>query len=163
MNGTRRPASLMACGSRWPRPRSRCSIAASIFGDGVYEVVPVDTVDACAHRSAHFSIASDCSAAANGIQLTNPYTTEQWLDLLEEIIDRHPWPRQAVYVQVTRGVAKRDATRSRRRAADRVHEYLTLARDPRRADRARRVRRHPRPTERWLHCDIKSVSLLATC
>jgi len=62
----------------------------------------VDTVDG---MRAPFRALQHCERlqrSCDGVQLTNPYTTEQWLDLLEEIIDRHPWPRQAVYVQVTR-------------------------------------------------------------
>jgi len=130
-----------------------------IFGDGVYEVVPVDTVDG---MRAPFRTVQHCERlqrSCDGIQLTNPYTTEQWLDLLEEVIDRHPWPRQAVYVQVTRGVAKRDHAFP---AGVPPTVFMNTSPWPEipteQIERGVAVVTHA--DERWLHCDIKSVSLL---
>jgi D-alanine transaminase len=130
-----------------------------IFGDGVYEVVPVDTVDG---MRAPFRALQHCERlqrSCDGIRLTNPYTTEQWLDLLAEVIDRHPWPRQAVYVQVTRGVAKRDHAFP---AGVAPTVFMTTSSWPEipaeQIERGVAVVTHA--DERWLHCDIKSVSLL---
>jgi D-alanine transaminase len=130
-----------------------------IFGDGVYEVVPVDTVDG---MRAPFRAVQHCERlqrSCDGIQLTNPYTTEQWLDLLEEVIDRHPWPRQAVYVQVTRGVAKRDHA-----FPAGVPPTVFMNTSPWPEIPAEQIERGvavvTHADERWLHCDIKSVSLL---
>ena len=79
-----------------------------IFGDGVYEVVPVDTVDgvrAPFRAEPHFA---RLQRSCDRIGLANPLTIDQWLDLLDDVVERHPWPRQSVYIQLTRGVAKRD-------------------------------------------------------
>jgi D-alanine transaminase len=130
-----------------------------IFGDGVYEVIPVDSVDgvrAPFRATQHFE---RLQRSCDGIALTNPYSTEQWLDLLDDIIERHPWPRQAVYVQVTRGVAKRDH-------AFPVGVPPTVFMNtspwpvipPEQIEHGVAVVTHA--DERWLHCDIKSVSLL---
>src|SRR5439155_888905 len=46
------------------------------------------------------------SLGALGIR--NPYTREQWRAYIGGVIERQPFEDQAVYFQVTRGVAKRD-------------------------------------------------------
>jgi len=130
-----------------------------IFGDGVYEVVPVDTVDGMRAPFRALQHFERLQRSCDGIRLTNPYTTEQWLDLLEEVIDRHPWPRQAVYVQVTRGAAKRDHA-----FPTGVAPTVFMTTSPWPEISAEQIERGvavvTHADERWLHCDIKSVSLL---
>ena len=130
-----------------------------IFGDGVYEVIPVDTVDglrAPYRAHAHFErLQRSCDA----IQLANPNNVGQWLDLLDEIIDRHPWPRQSVYLQLTRGVARRDHAFPSGVAPTVFINTSPWAEIPvEQVERGVAVVTHA--DERWLHCDIKSTSLL---
>ena len=130
-----------------------------IFGDGVYEVVPVDTVDGVrapfrAHR--HFE---RLQRSCDGIRLLNPYDTERWLDLVDDVVERHPWPRQSVYLQITRGVAKRDHA-----FPEGVAPTVFICTSPWPAIPAEQLERGvaavTHADERWLHCDIKSISLL---
>jgi D-alanine transaminase len=130
-----------------------------IFGDGVYEVIPVDTVDGV---RAPFRAQQHCDRlqrSCDGIRMTNPYTTEQWLNLVDEIIERHPWERQSVYLQVTRGVAKRDHA-----FPTDVAPTVFMNTSPWPAIPVEQIERGvavvTHADERWLHCDIKSVSLL---
>jgi D-alanine transaminase len=130
-----------------------------IFGDGVYELVPVDTVDGV---RAPFRAREHCERlqrSCDGIRLTNPYSTDQWLDLIDSIMERHPWPRQAVYFQVTRGVAKRDHA-----FPAGVAPTVFITASPWPAIPAEQIERGiavvTHADERWLHCDIKSISLL---
>jgi D-alanine transaminase len=130
-----------------------------IFGDGVYELVPVDTLDGV---RAPFRAREHCERlqrSCDGIRLANPYSTDQWLDLIDEIVERHPWPRQAVYFQVTRGVAKRDHAFP---AGVAPTVFITTSPWPavpiEQLERGIAVVTHA--DERWLHCDIKSISLL---
>ncbi|HTN49563.1 MAG TPA: aminotransferase class IV [Burkholderiaceae bacterium] len=130
-----------------------------IFGDGVYEVIPVDTVAgvrAPYRAREHFErLQRSCDA----IGLANPYPIEQWLDLLDEIVERHPWPRQTVYVQLTRGAAKRDHAFPAGVAPTVFVNASPWAEIPaEQIEGGVAVVTHA--DERWLHCDIKSVSLL---
>lgn len=130
-----------------------------IFGDGVYEVIPVDTVDgirAPYRARAHFErLQRSCDAIA----LTNPFPIERWLELLDEIVERHPWPRQSVYVQLTRGVARRDHAFPAGVAPTVFVNTSPWAEIPTEyIERGVAVITHA--DERWLHCDIKSTSLL---
>src|SRR3954465_2618892 len=75
-----------------------------IFGDGVYEVVPV--YSKVPFRLEEHLARLERSLAAVGIR--NPYTREQWRGFVAGIVERQAFEDQGVYFQVTRGVAKRD-------------------------------------------------------
>ena len=135
-----------------------------IFGDGVYEVIPVDTVavDGAPVRAPfgatpHFARLARSLAR---VRIDNPYREHEWLALLAQLIERHPWPRQLVYLQVTRGVAKRDHAFPAGVAPTvfaMASEWPPVPREQ--IERGIAVVTHT--DERWLHGDIKSTSLLA--
>ena len=75
-----------------------------IFGDGVYEVIPV-------YSRRAFRLAEHLArlnASLSAIRIDNPYSNARWSELLELIIAANPWNDQGVYLQVTRGVAPRN-------------------------------------------------------
>jgi len=75
-----------------------------IYGDGVYEVVPV-------YRRQPFRLPQHLArlqASLDGIRLANPHTDVEWATIVEGLVARQSFDDQAVYFQVTRGVAKRD-------------------------------------------------------
>ena len=89
-----------------------------IYGDGVYELIPVYRArsrSACRSTSRGCSTASTASASPIRTPMRNGRRS------IGEIIARQPFDDQGVYFQVTRGVAKRDHTfpegRCRRRCS----------------------------------------------
>ncbi|MEP7069341.1 MAG: D-amino acid aminotransferase [Usitatibacter sp.] len=75
-----------------------------IFGDGVYEVIPVYE-GVPLHAREHFE---RLQRSMDEIQLKNPRTVEEWIRATAELLAHHPG-NQAVYIQVTRGAPqKRD-------------------------------------------------------
>lgn len=75
-----------------------------IFGDGVYEVIPV-------YGGRLFRLDQHLDRldqSLEGIRITQPLDHKQWKDLLEELVRRTGNGDQSVYLQVTRGVANRD-------------------------------------------------------
>jgi len=134
-----------------------------IFGDGVYEVIAVDTVGADGARTRAPFRANEHFArlqrSLDAVRIDNPLRLEQWLDLTAEVIDRHPWPRQLVYVQVTRGVAKRDHPFP---AGTVPTVFVSTSPWPTIPNEQieHGVAAVTHTDERWLHCDIKSTSLL---
>ncbi|MDF1819388.1 MAG: D-amino acid aminotransferase [Immundisolibacteraceae bacterium] len=75
-----------------------------IFGDAVYEVVP-------AYGGNLFLLQSHLQRLARSLEITrirNPYSDEQWGELLDGLVNRCGNHDQSVYLQVTRGVAPRD-------------------------------------------------------
>ncbi len=131
-----------------------------IFGDGIYELVPVDEVEpgmrAPFRARAHFERMSRGLAA---IGIDNPRSVDGWLELLAQVIDVNRWPRQSVYVQVTRGVARRDHM-----FPAGVTPTVLMTSWPWAAVATEQledgVAAITHADERWLHCDIKSISLL---
>ena len=75
-----------------------------IFGDGVYEMIPV--YDGLAlHAREHFE---RLQRSMDEIKLKNPHTVEEWIRATDDLLKHHPG-NQAVYIQVTRGAPlKRD-------------------------------------------------------
>lgn len=126
-----------------------------IFGDGIYEVIPVygrKMFRAEQHMARLFR-----SLAAVGIP--NPHTKEAWFSLIAQIMDAHPADDQMVYLQVTRGVAKR----AHAFPAVMVPTVFIMTNPivlPSDAVRAKGITCASMDDKRWLRCDIKSTSLL---
>jgi len=75
-----------------------------IFGDGVYEVIPVYE-GAMLRGREHFE---RLQRSMDEIRLDNPHTVDEWMGLVDKLLKHHPG-NQSVYIQVTRGVPpKRD-------------------------------------------------------
>ena len=70
-----------------------------IFGDGVYEVIPVYDGVMLRGRE-HFE---RLQRSMDEIRLPNPHTVDEWLRLTQDLLAHHPG-NQSVYIQVTRGV-----------------------------------------------------------
>ena len=126
-----------------------------IYGDGAYELVPV-----YARQPFRMTQHLDrLQRTLDGIRLPNPHSRGEWERIIGQVIERTPFADQAVYMQVTRGVAKRD------------HSF------PKDAKPTVFVMSNPLPTptpeqveegvavvtaedNRWKRCDLKTISLL---
>jgi D-alanine transaminase len=126
-----------------------------IFGDGIYEVVP--SYGGRLFRWPQHLARLKRSLAA--IRIDNPRDDAGWTALVQELVDRHPWTDQFIYLQVTRGVARRDHAFPAGVAPTVFAMASELVPVPA-AQRENGVAAVTLPDERWLHCDIKSVSLL---
>ncbi|MGV3488618.1 MAG: D-amino-acid transaminase [Tuberibacillus sp.] len=124
------------------------------FGDGVYEVVKI-------YNGKPFQLAEHMKRlerSLNEIRLPLPYDIAQLKEKVEELLQRDPVNDGIVYLQVTRGAAKR------------VHAFPAETKSVITAY----TRETPRPVQnlkvgigahltndiRWLRCDIKSLNLL---
>jgi len=129
-----------------------------IFGDGVYEVIPVYSRRPF-RLTEHFA---RLQTSLEAIRIDNPYAPEKWQTLIERIVAENPWEDQAVYLQVTRGVARRDHSFVRG-----VKPTVFLMSNPLVMPSEEQVRNGVAavvlPDFRWLRCDIKSTSLLGNC
>jgi D-alanine transaminase len=144
-------------GSYTPLREARVSVLdrGFIFGDGVYEVVPV-------YGRRLFRFDEHMARLERGldkIRIGNPHGREQWLGLCRKLAEAVDAEDQLVYIQVTRGVAMRDhvmppdieptvfmmANPMKPATAEQRHQGVacTTARD-----------------FRWERGDIKSTSLL---
>ena len=126
-----------------------------IFGDGIYEVVPV--YDGRPFRLTQHLKRLERSLAA--ISIDNPFDEAGWRALIADLVGRHGWPNQFVYMQITRGVARRDHAFPKG-IQPTVFAMTSEFVAPAAALREQGLSVMTADDERWLHCDIKSVSLL---
>jgi D-alanine transaminase len=126
-----------------------------IYGDGVYELVPVYGRRPYRLRQ-HLA---RLQRSLDGIRLTNPHTDVEWEAIIAEMIGRMAFADQGVYLQVTRGVAKRDHAFPAG-VAPTVFMMSNPLALPSREQIERGVAVVTAADQRWLHCDLKTISLL---
>ncbi|WP_173068775.1 D-amino acid aminotransferase [Sulfurimicrobium lacus] len=126
-----------------------------IFGDGVYEVIPV--------YSRHpFRLAEHLQRlqhSLDGIRLANPHSDVEWRELIREMIARNEGEDQYLYLHITRGVAKRDHAFPKDTPPT-VFMMSSPLLPAAQALREHGVAAITAPDNRWLRCDIKAISLL---
>ena len=127
-----------------------------LFGDGVYEVIPV--YDRQPFRlEEHLSRLQD---SLDGIRLANPHSVAEWTALIERIVRDAEWEDVGVYLQVTRGPGPRDHAFPREIRPTVFLMPLELPAPP--ADLvANGVAAITAEDIRWSRCDIKATALLA--
>jgi D-alanine transaminase len=126
-----------------------------IFGDGVYEVIPVYNGVALRARE-HFE---RLQRSMDEIKLANPHTVDEWMKLTDELLAHHPGD-QAVYIQVTRGAPlKRDHVIPKGLQPTIFMMSNPMA-TPSREAVENGVACVTSPDFRWEKCHIKSTSLL---
>lgn len=126
-----------------------------IFGDGVYEVIPVYG-GAMLRGREHFE---RLQRSMDEIRLDNPHTVDEWLALADALLAHHPG-NQSVYVQVTRGAPpKRDHVLPKGLAPTVFMMCYPLA-SPSREQVENGVACITTRDFRWEKCNIKSTSLL---
>ena len=126
-----------------------------IFGDGVYEVIPV--------YSRHpFRLAEHLRrlrASLDGIRLANPHDDAEWTRLVRRLVELNAPEDQSLYLQVTRGVAKRDHAFPSG-VSPTVFMMSNALSMPPREQVEKGVGAITAADNRWLRCDIKSIALL---
>lgn len=127
-----------------------------IFGDGVYEVIPM--YGRKPFRGAHHIARLFRSLATIGI--TNPHNESQWLALIDRVVQANDLNDQIVYIQVTRGVARRGHAFPKEAVTPTVFMMTSPLTVPAANVRATGVACVSMEDKRWLNCQIKSVSLL---
>jgi D-alanine transaminase len=129
-----------------------------IFGDGVYELVPV--YSRVPFRLEEHLVRLERSLAA--VRIRNPHSRAEWREIITQLVARQPFDDQAVYFQVTRGVARRDHAFPRDAAPTVFVMANPLVNPPRELVEAGGAAVSA-TDDRWLHCDIKSISLIGNC
>jgi D-alanine transaminase len=126
-----------------------------IFGDGVYELVPV--YSRVPFRVEEHLARLERSLAATRIR--NPYSRQEWREIIAQLIAKQPYEDQGVYFQVTRGVAKRDHAFPQD-ATPTVFIMSNPLVNPPRDLVERGAAAVSAQDNRWFRCDIKSISLI---
>lgn len=126
-----------------------------LLGDGVYEVIPV-YAGRCFKLAGHLNRLQNSLA---GVKMANPYKDEEWETLLDTLIIRNGGGDQALYLQVSRGVAPRDHV-----FPENVGSSVFMMTNPLQARseqvKTQGIKAVTLADSRWQRCDIKAISLL---
>lgn len=148
-------------GQFMPRAEARISPMdrGFLFGDGVYEVIPV-------YEGRPFQLEAHIVRLENslaGLRIANPHSRAEWIELVRELVAKHSWPDQAVYLQVTRGA---DTVRNHAFPQD-VAPTVFMTADPLAPVPAEQLEQGvavvSAADNRWLRCELKTTALLANC
>jgi D-alanine transaminase len=126
-----------------------------IFGDGIYEVLPV-------YGRRIFRFDEHMARLARSlakVRIANPLAKPAWLAICRKLIASHASDDQLVYIQVTRGVALRDHVMPEG-VEPTVFMMVSPMKPPTAEQRHHGVACVSARDFRWERGDIKSVSLL---
>ncbi|WP_454724955.1 MULTISPECIES: D-amino acid aminotransferase [Cupriavidus] len=126
-----------------------------IFGDGVYEVVPI-------YGGRPFRLPQHLARLARSqetIGIPNPHTDAEWMALIDRVVRANGLSDQMIYIQVTRGVARR-AHAFPKAVTPTVLIMTNPMTPPPARMREQGVMCVTQEDRRWLYCQVKSTSLL---
>lgn len=126
-----------------------------IFGDGVYEVIPYYNGRGLRAREHLLRLQRSMDA----LYMTNPYSIGQWESVIGGLIAKNGGGNVGVYIQVTRGVAKRDFPPPQGLTPT-VFLMVNPLPTPKPEIYANGIAGVSIDDSRWLRCQIKSTALL---
>ena len=143
-----------------PKDKAKISVfdRGFIFGDGIYEVVPV--MNGVLIDKSEFW--ERFKRSLKEIALNFPYKDSEFESILNELIAKNALKEGGVYMQITRGIASRDfAFTKGLQPTIMAFVYATNIQNNELASKGISV--VSVPDIRWKRRDIKSISLLAQC
>jgi D-alanine transaminase len=123
-----------------------------IFGDGVYEVIPV-------FNRKIFRFDEHMQRLENSLKaiyMDNPLTKDNWYTIFNQLIDTLEETDQSIYLQITRGVSKRDHDLSLAENPT----IFAMSRSMVKKDLSSGIKAITHEDIRWQYCDIKAITLL---
>ena len=131
---------------------------AYLYGDGVYEIVPVYSRQAF-RIDEHLN---RLQKTLSGIKLASPLAVDEWKAVIFRLIESAPWEDQSIYLQVSRGADnKRDHAFPPASVPPGTFAFASPLISPSAELRASGVAAITVPDLRWSRCDLKVLSLLA--
>ena len=126
-----------------------------IFGDGVYEVIPV-------YGGKAFRLEHHLQRLKNSMQavrIANPHSDEEWSAIINGVVAHNNGGDQSIYLQLTRGVARRDH-RFPDDITPTVFVMSNLFEPVAKEQLEQGVAAITLDDIRWQYCSIKSIALL---
>ncbi len=122
------------------------------FGDGVYEVIPI-------FNRKIFRFSEHIMRLENSLReiyMSNPLKENEWRDVFHKLIDSLEQANQSIYVQITRGVSRRDHDIS---IADKPTVFA-MSRPLEANNFSSGIKAITHEDIRWQLCNIKATTLL---
>ena len=143
-----------------PKDKAKISVfdRGFIFGDGIYEVVPV--MNGVLIDKIEFW--ERFKRSLKEIALNFPYKDSEFESILNELIAKNALKEGGVYMQITRGIASRDFAFTKGLQPT-IMAFVYAANIQNNELASKGISVVSVPDIRWKRRDIKSISLLAQC
>lgn len=143
-----------------PKDKAKISVfdRGFIFGDGIYEVVPV--MNGVLIDKIEFW--ERFKRSLKEIALNFPYKDSEFESILNELIAKNALKEGGVYMQITRGIASRDFAFTKGLKPT-IMAFVYAANIQNNELASKGISVVSVPDIRWKRRDIKSISLLAQC
>lgn len=130
-----------------------------LFGDGVYEVIPV-------YSRRPFRLTEHLARLTSNLdalRLPNPHSDAEWAGLVGRMIEQRDDADQSIYLQVTRGPMDHRNHVFPKTVTPTVFMMSEPLVTPPAEQREHGIAAISAADIRWLRCDLKTTSLLANC
>lgn len=130
-----------------------------LFGDGVYEVIPV-------YSRRPFRLDEHLARlqrSLDAIRLANPLSATEWRAVVDRLVGAAEWDDQSLLLQVTRGPMAVRNHAFPATVTPTVFALVDTLHTPPAAQREQGITAITAADYRWLRCHVKATSLLANC
>jgi D-alanine transaminase len=127
-----------------------------LFSDGIYEVIPV-------YNSIPFFIEDHLTRLFNSllnIEIKITLSRKNVVSIVNKLISINSLKNQIIYIQITRGVAKRNHAFPEKETTPTIFAMTSPLIRPSEIEKNNGVNAITLEDSRWLRCNIKSISLL---
>ncbi len=128
-----------------------------LFGDGVYEVIPVFG-NRLLRDDEHLQRLQN---SISRVGLDNPHTADEWKQLFADLLEHNPGEDRAIYLQITRGVHEVRDLQTRQQNRPTVFMMVLHVEPASKETLQQGISAITIEDFRWHACDIKSISLIA--
>ena len=128
-----------------------------LFGDGVYEVIPVFGLKPL-RVDEHLQRLQN---SLSRISMDNPYEAEEWKRIFDELLERNPGDDRAIYLQITRGAHTVRDLKIQSENQPTIFMMVLQVGAVNMSDLEKGIETVTIDDFRWHACDIKSISLVA--
>ena len=129
-----------------------------LFGDGIYEVIPVHD-----GKPIGFSLHIDrMKKGLSAVEINLDWSHDQWRDICDKLVDKNGAGNLAVYLQVSRGADTKRHNAYPKGITPTVFGFASELAASLQSERTSvtPLKISSAEDERWRHCDIKSTALL---
>ncbi len=127
-----------------------------LFADGIYEVIPVYGGSLFCFEMHYYRL----QKSLESIKLKIDLSKERLIDIANQLVLKNSGKHQVIYLQITRGVAKRNHSFPINTPSPTIFAMSNPLIRPSVEERNNGISAITTHDERWKRCDIKSISLL---
>ena len=128
-----------------------------LFADGIYEVIPVYNGSLFCFEMHYRRLLKSLES----IKLKVDFSQDKFFNIANQLVLKNSGTHQIIYLQITRGVAKRNHSFPVKTISPTVFAMSNPLIRPSLEERNNGVSAITADDDRWKRCDIKSISLLA--